>query len=152
LGNVDEIRPGNFIFFDVWQYLLGVCKPEQIVVAVACPVVAKHEERLELVIYGGAIHLSKEYISKEGVPIYGLVAFPEDERWGLPEKDCYVSFLSQEHGIVKMNEIAFKKTKVGDLLFILPIHSCLTADALGCYMTLDGRRIEMMKKEYGGVI
>ena len=152
LGNVDEIRPGNFIFFDIWQYLLGVCTPEQIAVAVACPVVAKHKERLEVVIYGGAIHLSKEYILKEGVPIYGLVAFPEGERWGLPEKDCYVSSLSQEHGIVKMNEESFKKTHVGDLLFILPVHSCLTADAIGHYLTLDGRRIEMMKKDNGAVV
>jgi D-serine deaminase-like pyridoxal phosphate-dependent protein len=152
LGNVDEIRPGNFIFFDVWQYLLGVCSAEEIAVAVACPVVAKHKDRLEVVIYGGAIHLSKEYILKEGVPIYGLVAFPEGERWGLPEKDCYVSSLSQEHGIVKMNEETFKKIHVGDLLFILPIHSCLTADVIGHYLTLDGRRIEMMKKENGVVV
>jgi D-serine deaminase-like pyridoxal phosphate-dependent protein len=151
LGNVDEIRPGNFIFFDVWQYHLGVCTPEQIAVAVACPVVAKHEERQEVVIYGGAIHLSKENLLKEGVPIYGLVAFPEDERWGLPERDCHVSSLSQEHGIVKMNEKTIKKTQVGDLLFILPVHSCLTADALGQYLTLDGHRIEMMKKEFGAV-
>jgi D-serine deaminase-like pyridoxal phosphate-dependent protein len=81
-----------------------------------------------------------------------LVAFPEGERWGLSEKDCYVSSLSQEHGIVKMNEESFKKTHVGDLLCILPVHSCLTADAFGHYLTLDGRRIEMMKKENGAVV
>ena len=147
LGNVDEIRPGNFVFFDIWQYQLGVCKPEEISVAVACPVVAKHAERFEVVIYGGAIHLSKEFIMKEGVPIYGMVAFPEEDKWGIPEKSCYVSSLSQEHGIVKMSENAFKKVQVGDLLCILPVHSCLTADALGHYLTLDGRWIEMMKKE-----
>jgi len=148
LGNVDEIRPGNFIFFDVWQFQLGVCNSEEIAVAVACPVVASHVERLEVVIYGGAIHLSKEFIIKEGNPIYGMVAFPEGQKWGIPEKSCYVSSLSQEHGIVKMNQRAFNKVQVGDLLCILPVHSCLTADALGHYLTLDGRRIEMMKKEY----
>jgi D-serine deaminase-like pyridoxal phosphate-dependent protein len=146
LGDVNEIRPGNFIFFDVGQYQLGVCTLEEIAVTVACPVVAKHAERLEVVIYGGAIHLSKELILNKGVPIYGMVAFPEEERWGIPEEDCYVSSLSQEHGIVKMNEKAFNKIQVGDLLCILPVHSCLTADALGQYLTLDGRWIEMMKK------
>jgi D-serine deaminase-like pyridoxal phosphate-dependent protein len=151
LGNVDEIRPGNFIFFDVWQYLLGVCKPEQIAVTVVCPVVAKHEERQEVVIYGGAIHLSKEYILTKGVPIYGLAAFPEGEKWGFPDMDCYVSSLSQEHGIVKLNERALRRIQVGDLLFILPVHSCLTADAIGSYLTLDGRRIEMMKNEHSAV-
>jgi D-serine deaminase-like pyridoxal phosphate-dependent protein len=147
LGNVDEIRPGNFIFFDVWQYQLGVCKIDEIAVAVACPVVAKHVERMEAVIYGGAIHLSKEFIMKDGVPMYGMVAFPEEHKWGIPENDCYVSSLSQEHGIVKMSENIFKKVKVGDLICIFPVHSCLTADALGYYLTLDGRWIEIMKKE-----
>jgi D-serine deaminase-like pyridoxal phosphate-dependent protein len=149
LGNVDEIRPGNFVFFDVWQFHLGVCKPEEIAVAVACPVIAKHKERSEVVIYGGAIHLSKEFIMEEGVPIYGLVAFPGENKWGNPEKDCFVRSLSQEHGIVKMSEKVFNKVQVGDLLCILPIHSCLAADALGSYLTLDGCWIEMMKKGDG---
>ncbi len=31
--------------------------------------------------------------------------------------------------------------KVGDLLGVLPVHSCLTADLLKEYQTLDGERI-----------
>ena len=34
--------------------------------------------------------------------------------------------------------------KPGDLVAVLPIHSCLTADLLKEYLTLDGRRISMM--------
>ena len=33
-GNVDELRPGNFIFYDVQQTIAGVCGIEDI--AVAC--------------------------------------------------------------------------------------------------------------------
>ena len=37
LGEVDEIRPGNFIFFDSMMLDLGVCAAEEIAVAVALP-------------------------------------------------------------------------------------------------------------------
>lgn len=146
LGSVNEIRPGNFIFFDAWQLSLGVCQPEEIAVAVACPVVAKHVDRHEVVIYGGAVHLSKEFIIKNGKPIYGLISFPQGNRWSAPIEDCYVASLSQEHGIVKINPKVFNQVQVGDILCILPVHSCLAADCLGRYLTLDGRWLEMMKK------
>jgi len=54
-SGVDEIRPGNFIFYDLMQYSLGACSLEHIALAMACPVVAKSIERNELTIYGGAI-------------------------------------------------------------------------------------------------
>ena len=146
LGNVDEIRPGNFVFYDATMLNLGVCQPEEIAVAVACPVVAKHPQRLEAVIYGGAVHLSKEFMLKDGNPIYGLVASIENERWGAPLNGCYVSSLYQEHGIVKLSEQVFNRVNIGDLLCIIPIHACLTAAALGHYLTLTGRHTEMMPK------
>jgi D-serine deaminase-like pyridoxal phosphate-dependent protein len=59
---VDEIRPGNFVFYDIMQLQIGSCKEDEIAVGVACPVVAKHADRNEIVIYGGAVHLSKEAI------------------------------------------------------------------------------------------
>jgi D-serine deaminase-like pyridoxal phosphate-dependent protein len=74
------------------------------------------------------------------------VAFHTEERWGAPEEGCFVSSLSQEHGMVKLSQDAFNQVKVGDCLCILPVHSCLAADCLGRYLTLDGRWIEMMKK------
>jgi D-serine deaminase-like pyridoxal phosphate-dependent protein len=146
LGSVNEIRPGNFVFFDAWQYQLGVCREEEISVAIACPVVAKHANRHEVVIYGGAVHLSKEFIIKDGKPIYGLISFPQGDRWGAPVEECYVASLSQEHGLVNLNSDAFKQVQVGDILCILPVHSCLAADCLERYLTLDGRWLEKMKK------
>lgn len=79
LGKVDEIRPGNFIFYDAEQYLLGSCTWEEVAIAVACPVVALHPDREEVVVYGGAIHLSKDFVEVQGRPVYGLVALPEGD-------------------------------------------------------------------------
>jgi len=144
LGDVDEIRPGNFIFYDVQQWMLDCCSEEDIAVAVACPVVAKHPDRKEVVIYGGAIHLSKDYILENGHPCYGQIAFPEDNGWGSSIPGGYVSALSQEHGIVRFDAGGYERVCIGELLIVLPVHSCLVISALPNYLTLQGQTIEKM--------
>lgn len=127
----DEIRPGNFVFYDVMQYHIGSCKMEEIAVAVACPVVAIHPERQEMVVYGGGVHLSKESLeADQHFKLYGYIVMFNKETWGDPIPAAYVSSLSQEHGIVKMPEAYLSKIKPGDVIGILPIHSCLTANLL----------------------
>lgn len=140
-SEVDEIRPGNFVFYDVMQLNIGSCIEEDIAVAVACPVVSKHEKRNEIVIYGGAVHLSKDFIIGNGKKVFGKIALPETIGWGEIITDSYVSALSQEHGIVKANNNLLRKVKIGDLLMVLPVHSCLTVDLMREYRTIEGERI-----------
>ena len=142
LGEVDEIRPGNFVFYDAMQWKLGVCDVQEIAVTVACPVVAKHKERSEIVIYGGAVHLSKEMLFINWQAIYGYLCLPENNGWSLPLERCFVSSLTQEHGVVKVTASVFAQIHVGDLVCILPVHSCLTVNALNSYISLDGKEIE----------
>ena len=130
-SGVDEIRPGNFVFYDVMQYQIGSCATDDIAVAVACPVVAVHPERSELVIYGGAVHLSKEFITdNDGKKSYGLVVLMDKNGWGQPIEGAYVSSISQEHGIIKMKSTDLSRFNPGDIIGILPVHSCLTANLL----------------------
>jgi D-serine deaminase-like pyridoxal phosphate-dependent protein len=143
---IDELRPGNFIFYDVQQLQIGVCKPEDIAVAVACPVVALHPERNEVVIYGGAIHLSKDIVSVDGSQSYGLVALLEGEGWGKPLEHAIVRSLSQEHGVLQFKHEVWPELKIGDLVFILPAHSCLTVQVLRKYLTLDGKTIQTLNQ------
>jgi len=145
LSAVDEVRPGNFVFHDAMQLDLGVCSEDDVAVAVGCPVVARHEERKELIIYGGAVHLSKESIRRpDGTPVFGYVALPSEDGWGPLLPDSYVSSLSQEHGMVRLGNEAFGELRIGDLLMVLPVHSCLTVDLLKVYHTLDGETIRAM--------
>jgi D-serine deaminase-like pyridoxal phosphate-dependent protein len=143
-GEVDEIRPGNFIFYDVQQYLAGVCRAEDIAVALACPVVAKHPERSEIVVYGGAIHLSKDYALVDGVPAYGLVCLPENTGWGAPLPGAFVRGLSQEHGVIRLRPDDLDKIQIGGLVCVLPAHSCLTVQLMRSYLTLEGQRIHTL--------
>lgn len=141
LGGADEIRPGNFVFYDAMQLAIGSCAEEEIAVAVACPVVAKHGDRREIVIHGGAVHLSKDFILENSRRIFGRIALPSDAGWSSVIPDCYVSSLSQEHGIVKASETLLTQINVGDIVMVVPVHSCLTANLMRVYQTLQNEKI-----------
>ncbi|MCF8236013.1 MAG: alanine racemase [Bacteroidales bacterium] len=143
-NGIDEIRPGNFVFYDVMQYQLGTCRAEDIAVALLCPVVAKHPGRREVVIYGGAVHLSKDSVQDEGKKIFGLLAPFDGNTWGTPYKNTLVRSLSQEHGIIRMEHPAFDEIGIGDLLAVLPVHSCLTLSAMRSLTTTTGKRLGVM--------
>jgi D-serine deaminase-like pyridoxal phosphate-dependent protein len=139
-SNIDEARPGNFVFFDVMQRNLGSCQWEDIALAVYCPVVAMYDKRQEIVIHGGAVHLSKE--NEKGC--FGRVAIPGKTGWGEPLPDTYVTSLSQEHGIIKTRGDVLEMIELGSILAILPIHSCLTANLFTEYNTLENNIIEKL--------
>jgi D-serine deaminase-like pyridoxal phosphate-dependent protein len=140
-SGADEVRPGNFVYYDAQQYNAGVCQFEDIAATVACPVVVKHPSRREVILYGGAIHLSKDYQMMGEEKSYGLACLQEGERWGKPIPGAVVKALSQEHGVVKVPGAEFEKIKVGDLLFIIPAHSCLAVQVLRRGLTLDKKKI-----------
>ncbi len=131
LSAFDEIKPGNFVYYDVMQYHIGSCQLDDIAVVVACPVVSVYPERNEIIIYGGAVHLSKEFIAADNdFKLFGYVVNLTEDGWSEPIPGTYVSSISQEHGIVKISETFITKFKPGNMLGVLPIHSCLTADLL----------------------
>ena len=139
---IDEIRPGNFVFYDLTQFLLGVCSSDEIAVAVACPVVGKYAERNQIAVYGGAVHFSKESIAGEnGRRIFGELAIMTKDHWQRSKKKGVLVSISQEHGILETEPSLFDQIHLGDLVFILPVHSCLTGNLYKNYVTLDGRKI-----------
>jgi len=144
-SGVDEIRPGNFIFYDLMQQNLGVCDFDDIAVRMVCPVVAKHLSRNEIVIYGGAVHLSREsLLNNAGKHFYGRIVIEIDGQKTLLSERNYVSRLSQEHGILRVTQKNFHLIHIGDLIEIIPVHSCLTANLGRSYLTTGGEEISMI--------
>lgn len=144
---VTELRPGNFVFYDLMQQNLGVCAVEDIAVRMVCPVVAKHAARNEIVIHGGAVHFSKDSIrNTDGKKMFGRIIINKDGNKVLLDTTNYLSALSQEHGILKVAQSQFNQFYVGQLVEILPVHSCLTANLMGHYRTGEGELIETMPK------
>lgn len=128
-GGIDEIRPGNFVFYDLMQLRLGSCRFGQIAAAVVCPVASVYRARNEALIYGGAVHLSKESLTNpDGSNNFGLIVPFIDGKWQMPEGDDYLVSLSQEHGIFRTDSQWAKSLGPGDLVAVIPVHSCLAAD------------------------
>lgn len=141
-SGIDEIRPGNFVFYDLVQVKLGACEEKDIALVVGCPIIAKYPERNELVIYGGGVHLSKDFIILDnGLKSFGKIALPTTEGWSKALDNAFVSSISQEHGIIKAKKELIKKSNIGDILMVIPVHSCLTANLHHNYQTLEGQRL-----------
>lgn len=139
LDGVDEIRPGNYIFFDAFQAALGSCGFEDTALTVLAAVIHKDNARKQLVVDAGAIALSKDRGPVDLDPAcgYGHVLDVEGNETGMR-----VSGLSQEHGEIDARESAlFERLKVGDRVRILANHSCLTAAQHSHYNVLEDGRI-----------
>lgn len=146
-AGVDEIRPGNFVFYDLMQEQIGACTYEQVAVAMACPVVALHPERNEIVIYGGGVHFAKDRLEHDTYgTIYGLAVADTGNGWGDPMPGVFMHRLSQEHGILRAPVDYIRQLQVGDFIRILPVHSCMTADLQRNYHTTSGDVLTRMEK------
>ncbi len=146
LKGIDEMRPGNYIFFDNYQATLGSCSFEDTALTVLAAVIHKDKTRNRLVVDAGAIALSKDRgpVGLDPTCGYGLV-------WDLEggETGMRVTGLSQEHGEVDAGD-SFDRTKVGDRLRILANHSCLTAAQHSHYNVLENGQIIDRWEIHGG--
>jgi D-serine deaminase-like pyridoxal phosphate-dependent protein len=135
---INEIRPGNFVFYDCMQEQIGSCSSGEIAVVLACPVVEKNADRLEILVHGGAVHLSKEFILDDaGQQYFGKVVLFQEGSWSDPISGTWVGNLSQEHGIIKAEKHFFDHISPGMMLGILPVHSCLTMACMQKYILID---------------
>ncbi len=144
--DIDEFRPGNFVFYDYMQYLIGSCQLKDIAVCLAAPVIALHKDRGEVVVHGGAVHLSKESVKNNvGKDIYGLVVSISKGIWDVENVLGEVKSLSQEHGIISVYEDCMDKFCIGSLVGILPVHSCLTVNLMKKFFTSEGNLITTLQ-------
>ncbi len=131
ISQVDEIRPGNLIYYDLMQWQTGVCDFDQIALCLAAPVIGFYPDRCEIAVQAGAVHLSKEALQlPDGQSIYGVPVRLKPGGWDPLSKPAYVDRISQEHGLIRLPKEEMKNFPIGSLIGILPIHSCLTADIM----------------------
>jgi len=129
-SEIDEIRPGNFVYYDLMQYALGVCKLSDISASVKATIIAKYPKRNELIVHAGAVHLSKEFIEFNGEKTFGKIVEIENNIITDIIENMNITSLSQEHGIIKCSAKQFEKYNLYDEIDILPVHSCLTANLM----------------------
>jgi D-serine deaminase-like pyridoxal phosphate-dependent protein len=138
LDGVDEVRPGNYIFFDAFQATLGSCSFADCALTVLASVVHRDATRKKVILDAGAVALSKDRGPVDINPTcgYGRVLDLEGN-----DLNVTVSEMSQEHGVVYAENGVFDRLKVGTRVRVLANHSCLTAAQHSYYNVLDGNTI-----------
>jgi len=138
-NGIDEVRPGNYIFFDAYQATLGSCGFEDTALTVLAAVIHRDRTRKRLVIDAGAIALSKDRgpVGLDAMCGYGHVLDLEGN-----ETDMRVTSLSQEHGEIQApDDATLDRFPVGSRVRILANHSCLTAAQHSHYNVLENDEI-----------
>jgi len=148
LKGVDEVRPGNYIFFDAFQATLGSCKFEDCALTVLASVTHRDSARRKVIVDAGAIALSKDRgaVDLDAACGYGRILDIAGHDLGLR-----IDSVSQEHGIFHVDDaINFEQFKVGDRVRVLANHSCLTAAQHDHYSVLeDGNLVDQWKIHTG---
>lgn len=139
---IDEIGPGNFVFYDLTQAQIGSCTKSDIAVALAAPVVDIKKDKKEILVHAGGVHLSKDVLLNGHKKNFGEVALFHKDKWIIPEEVSYLKSISQEHGVIHASPSLMKSIQVGDVIGILPVHSCMTADCMRSYCTMEGKKID----------
>jgi len=139
LDGINEVRPGNYIFFDAFQATLGSCSFDDCALTVLASVVHRDRERRKVIIDAGAIALSKDRgpVGLNPACGYGQVLDFEGKDLNLT-----ISEMSQEHGvIIAKDEHTLDRLRVGSRVRVLANHSCLTAAQHSHYNVLEGEDI-----------
>ena len=142
LDGIDEVRPGNYIFFDAFQATLGSCSFDDCALTVLASVVHRDRVRRKVIIDAGAIALSKDRgpVGLNPDCGYGRVLDLKGEDLNLT-----VCEMSQEHGVIiakdENSENTLDRLSVGSRVRVLANHSCLTAAQHSYYNVLEGENV-----------
>lgn len=139
LTGIDEVRPGNYIFFDAFQATIGSCSFEDCALTVLAAVVHRSYEQKKVIIDAGGIALSKDRGPFEREPDcgYGRVQDIDGNDLGLR-----VNGVSQEHGVIPVKgEATLGRLSVGTRVRVVANHSCLTAAQHSHYNVLENGAI-----------
>jgi D-serine deaminase-like pyridoxal phosphate-dependent protein len=148
LKGIDEARPGNYIFYDVFQATLGTCHFQDCAITVLASIVSRNSARRQVVCDAGAIALSKDPGPTEFNPTCGFGRVLDEEGIDL---GFSLTNLSQEHGVAFIeNGAVFESLKVGVRIRILVNHSCLSAAQHDFYHVLENGRIIAYWKRFRG--
>jgi D-serine deaminase-like pyridoxal phosphate-dependent protein len=141
---ITEIRPGVYMFGDLFQAEIGTHPREDIAVSVLTSVIGRRQDPGRLLVDAGSIALSKDRSTAEtGNDLgYGLVV----DMLGQPSLgNSIVQRAYQEHGVVALDAaLPGIQAPVGTKLRILPNHTCLTAAAHDRYFVVDGTSEEVL--------
>jgi len=139
LAGVSEVRAGVYLFQDLVQAGLGVCRIDDIAIGVLASVIGRRAADGGVIVDAGWMALSRDRGTADQAVDqgYGLVC----DVAGLPlEGEVIVGETNQEHGILTRRDgtsLDPERFPVGTLLRVLPNHACATAACFENYRLID---------------
>jgi len=134
---ITDVQVGSYIFMD-WPYQQMEGMEEfRCALSVLATVVSKNAskgDRKNVVITDCGI----KSIASEHTANYGINAFPQVKN--VPGAEVIV--LSEEHGLIQLDDETFQQVQLGDQLELSPPHCCSTCNLHDRFYALRGDRVE----------
>ncbi|KAM6918639.1 D-serine dehydratase [Xenentodon cancila] len=119
MSKLDEVHPGNYIFYDVQQAMIGSCCLDEVAVRVLTRVIGHCPHRNQLLVDCGW----------SGISLDGAGKLPTGFAVIEGHLNLRLASMTQEHGRVEpiSGPLDYSKYPLGCLLTLIPHHSCATA-------------------------
>ncbi|XP_043543913.1 D-threo-3-hydroxyaspartate dehydratase [Chiloscyllium plagiosum] len=119
IARLTEVHPGNYVFYDVQQMMIGSCQMDDIAVRVLTRVIGHYPHRNQMLVDCGWAALSLDSMGKLPTGYTIIDGHPELKLVGM----------SQEHGKIEptSGKLDFNKFPLGSLISLIPYHACATA-------------------------
>ncbi|XP_078396993.1 D-serine dehydratase isoform X2 [Cetorhinus maximus] len=119
MARLNELHPGNYIFYDVQQMMIGSCQMDDIAVRVLTRVIGHYPQRNQLLVDCGWMALS----------LHSLGMLPTGYAIIDGHPDLKLVGMTQEHGKIEptSGKLDFDKFPLGSLISLIPYHACATA-------------------------
>jgi len=141
LDGVDEVRPGNYVYFDATQVALGSCTWRECAFTVLATVIGRYPQRRRLLLDAGALALSRDEGPRHIHPECGFGVLL-DLVSGAPLPGLRIVSLTQEHATVEVAEAAPDVPfTLGDRVRVVPNHSCLAAACFDRVHAVEGDQV-----------
>ncbi|KAJ7372841.1 hypothetical protein OS493_016764 [Desmophyllum pertusum] len=130
IHGINEFHPGNYVFYDYQQFLIGSCTMNDIAVRVLTRVIGHYPDRGQILIDCGWTGLSLDSLGKLRT---GFCYFEDHSNLKLLK-------MTQETGTVEAVEGSLDVSlyPIGSFLKMIPYHSCATAIMHPVYYVVKG--------------
>lgn len=134
MRKLTELHPGNYIFYDVAQSVIGSCNIDEIAVKVATRVIGHYPHRNQLLVDAGFAAMSHD--GKGVLPNRSTCVVQDHPELSLVNMNQEVGFIEAVNGTMNYAELP-----LGSILFLLPYHSCATAMMHSHYLVCSGDKV-----------
>ena len=136
IHEIDEIRPGNYVFLDRTSLSLGLITKDQVSLTIIATVVSKNDDYVIIDAGSKVLSSDKGAHGTNRLESYGRI-YPE--HYFLNDEYLHeLILLSEEHGFIKRDSYDFK---IGEKVRIIPNHSCAVANLTDSYIVTRENKV-----------